>query len=108
MTFDDAREVLVLIESTSLEKYRINLVASAVRYARLRTDWAVSPPEARLDMDNTRTAAHEAFIDDCNILSRNMRTHGEDNSWRTRLGDDRKVIGDFACYLHALLGIRAR
>ena len=59
-------------------------------------------------MDPERTRAHNALIDCCNILSRNMRTAGEDNSWRVALGDDRKAIGDFACLLHCLLGISAR
>jgi len=33
---------------------------------------------------------------------------GQSIRWRERLGDDRKVIGDFACHLHAILGLRAR
>jgi len=37
-----------------------------------------------------------------------MGKAGEDNSWRMKLGDDRKDLGDFACYLHCLLGILSR
>jgi hypothetical protein len=81
---------------------------SLVRYARIRTDWRLSDPETRRSMDATRTAAHNALIDACNILSRNMAQHGESIAWRKRLGDDRKVIGDFACHLHCLLGLEAR
>ena len=33
---------------------------------------------------------------------------GQSIRWRERLGDDRKVIGDFAYHLHAILGLRAR
>ncbi|MFZ1641935.1 MAG: hypothetical protein WAV07_11025 [Candidatus Contendobacter sp.] len=32
---------------------------------------------------------------------------GETIGWRALLGDDRKNIGDFACYLHCLLGVKS-
>ncbi len=62
----------------------------------------------RLAADRQRTAAHNAFIDAANILSRAMGQAGQDNEWRRVLGDDRKVIGDFACFLVAHLGVLAR
>jgi hypothetical protein len=37
-----------------------------------------------------------------------MKKAGEDDSWRIKLGTDRKRIGDFACLVHALIGIEAR
>lgn len=52
-------------------------------------------------------AAHNALIDSTNILSRVMVKIGEDAAWRQKLGDDRKEIGDWACHVHALLGIEA-
>lgn len=36
-----------------------------------------------------------------------MANNGEDITWRKTLGDDRKIIGDFACYVHCILGIQA-
>jgi hypothetical protein len=59
-------------------------------------------------MEEERTAAHNAFISACDILSRNMNQSGENSHWRTQIGSDRKAIGDFACYLHTVLGIKAR
>jgi len=58
-------------------------------------------------MEAGRTAAHNALIDACNIMSRNMCETDEGIEWRRELGDERKRIGDFACWLHALLGIAA-
>jgi hypothetical protein len=37
-----------------------------------------------------------------------MASAGESNGWRAEIGTDRKEIGDFACLLHAVIGIRAR
>ena len=51
-------------------------------------------------IDDERTRSHNAFIDNCNILSRNMGKSNEDNSWRSKLVEGRVAIGDFACFLH--------
>jgi len=59
-------------------------------------------------MDEERTIAHNAFISACDVLSRNMKAAGEDIQWRFQIGNDRKSIGDFACLLHAVIGIKAR
>ncbi len=89
-------------------RLRDDLFLVAVRYARIRVDWRLAPPEERRAMDPGRTAAHNVLIDACNILSRYMNNAGMSTDWRDRLGTDRKEIGDFACHLHAFLGIEAR
>ena len=94
--------------STKENELKHCLILCAVRYARLRTDWRLANPDERRLMETTRTAAHHALIDSANILSRAMGKTGEDAAWRQKLGDDRKEIGDWACHVHALLGIEAR
>ena len=94
--------------STSESDLKRNLILGAIRYARLRTDWQLTTLEERRAMDPARTAAHNALIDSANILSRAMVKVGEDATWRRELGDDRKEIGDWACHIHARLGIDAR
>lgn len=84
------------------------VIESAVRYARIRTDWNLADDATRRDADAIRTRAHDAFIDNCNILSRAMAHNGMNNDWRRTLGDQRKDLGDFACYLHCVLGLEAR
>ena len=84
------------------------VIESAVRYARIRTDWYLTDDATRRDVDAMRTRAHDAFIDNCNILSRAMANNGMNNTWRQTLGDQRKDLGDFACYIHCALGLEAR
>lgn len=108
MELSDVREVYEAIGRSQWTSLVDDLVSAAVNYARMRTDWALSSVDERREMDEARSRAHSAYIDCCNILSRSMAKSGEDNSWRTALGDDRKKIGDFACQLHCLLGIQAR
>jgi hypothetical protein len=81
---------------------------AAVRYAEFRVAWGMVDASGRKAMDPSRTTAHNVFIDECNILSRAMAAAGESNGWRAEIGTDRKEIGDFACLLHAVIGIRAR
>jgi len=93
----------------SKEQELVNdLIVYAIRYAQIRVDWIISDKNKRIEMDNIRTQSHNAFIDTCNILSRQMEKLSEDNSWRQLLGNDRKTIGDFACYIHYALSIKAR
>lgn len=84
------------------------LVEAAVRYAGRRVEWDLAAPADRAALDAGRTAAHDAFIDACSILSRAMAASGEDNSWRRAIGLERGEIGDFACLLHCVVGLRAR
>lgn len=108
MTYETAIEIWQGLEGTSLTELRNDVVTAAVRYARLRTDWRLAGPEARAEMDRRRTAAHERLIDAVNILARNMQCAAEPVDWRAALGTDRKEIGDWACFLHAHLGVSAR
>ena len=54
------------------------------------------------------TYSDDALIASCDILARNMAHRGENDLWRIQRGQDRKDIGDFACLLHAMLGLAAR
>lgn len=107
MNHETAVEILGAINTENLE-LKHELIALSVRYARLRADWYLANPDERLVLDTARTAAHNALIDATNILARAMVKAGEDASWRRRLGEDRKGIGDWACYAHAHFGILAR
>ncbi len=96
------------INRSKLADQRKDLIEAAIRYAELRV--RSQRPEAVDDrqIDADRTRAHNAFIDACNILARNMVKAGEDGCWRETLGDDRKTIGDLACYIYCFLGLAAR
>lgn len=108
MTHTEAKFLHQRIASTKQRELRFDVERLATVYAHHRATLALASVEERREMDAARTAAHNAFIDACNILSRAMARSGEDASWRAALGDDRKVIGDFACHIHCLLAIGAR
>lgn len=108
LEYSIATAIYQQINRSQLTDLRNDLIEAAIRYAELRV--RSQRPEAVDDrqIDADRTRAHNAFIDVCNILARNMAKVSEDAGWRQTLGDDRKVIGDLACYIHCFLGLAAR
>lgn len=82
------------------------LIEKAIRYAHIRAGWDALTREEKLEKDESRTAVHDSFISSINIIS---RTEGENGSyWREQLGNDRKRIGDFACFIALFRAIDAR
>ena len=113
MTSDVAHEILEALDSgiknnEVLEGLRRQMFVAAINYARIRADWFMATVEVRAELDHRRRAAHNVFIDACNILSRAMHKQGKSITWRQTLGQNRKEMGDFACHLHCILGVRAR
>jgi len=107
MNISEAQEILNDIEQLPNKKLINEFFIKAANYAKIRVDWYVAEVQDKYEIDSMRTRSHNVFIDYCNILSREMQKQGLDTNWRKRLGDDRKRIGDFACYVVALIGIRA-
>lgn len=108
MNLEIASSLLSQIEQSQLTILKEEFFKSAVRYAELRAKWYLTNREGRIEMDAERTAAHNVFIDACNILSRNMIKNGEHAEWRKRLGDNRQAIGDFASFIFLIFCLRAR
>ena len=108
MDLQSAQTIYLELKTSKLDVLVNPMLKAAIRYARLRVDWLQSDDQFRAEMELERTAAHNAFISQCDIVARNMSKLGEDSSWRRKIGIDRKDIGDFACMLHAVMGITAR
>ena len=82
------------------------LIEKAVRYAHIRAEWNTLTREEKLERDSSRTIAHDSFISSINIIARSEGKIG--SQWRERLGNDRKRVGDFACYISLFLSLEAR
>ena len=80
----------------------------AAKYTKIRNDWEIMSREEKMDTDSSRTSAHDSVITAVNILSRIAEQEGVDNSWRKELGDNRKRVGDFACFIAYITGISNR
>ena len=108
MNWEKATGIAFEIGKSKLAERRMELFRKAAEYARIRVEWQLSTPEERLTMEERRRLVHNEFIETCEAMCRNMQEVGEDVSWKSELGKDRKEIGDFACYVHLILGLVAR
>jgi hypothetical protein len=108
LKYSDALNIFEAINSSCLKTLVDPLIKSAIRYANIRAEWKFLNTTERAEKDLERTAAHNCFIDACNILSRNQAANGENCEWRKKLSNDRKTIGDLACYIHLFIGIAQR
>lgn len=107
MDYEMALQMYRAIRGTKAAEELRELIDLAVRYAQARVEYLRAEVDRKRWLGPDRTATHNAFIMACDILSRRMREHGEDVTWRTLLGSDRRMLGDFACYMHCILGVSA-
>lgn len=115
LTIDDALKMYTAlgesIAKCSAEdkmEFYDDFIKKALKYADYRCEWEYKSKEDKLTEDKYRTSSHDAFIDSLNLLSRLAAAEGIDNSWREELGDERKRIGDFACFVAYMTGISNR
>lgn len=100
-------------DSEGQEIYK-NLVAVATRYAGIRAEWLLWDRITKIENDDSRTSCHNFLIVKFDMLARHLKSQGKGAEWRDVLGyekDDRynrKVIGDFACYLVFVNSLNAR
>lgn len=85
-----------------------DVFATAVKYSQSRASWPLWDREKRMEEDSSRTSRHNQVIDSINILARCLKAQGKAAAWRDVLGEDRKRIGDFACYLVFIGSLNAR
>ena len=80
----------------------------AAEYTNVRNKWELMSQSERMDADSGRTLTHDGFITSVNVISRIAAKEGVDHSWREELGEERKRIGDFACFVAYITGISNR
>jgi len=106
LDYNTAFQAFQSVQDSKLSILKNSLFKAAIRYAEIRVQWQFLNKDERAEINQERTAAHNRFIDCCNILSKQQSIIYEDNGWRNNIGIDRKLIGDFACYLHCFIGIQ--
>jgi RNAse (barnase) inhibitor barstar len=86
------------------------LIKDVLEYAAIRSKWSTFTKEEHMDRekDLVRTGKHNIVISSFNVLSRYLEKIGKDIKWREQLGEERKRIGDFACYIAFIFGLNAR
>lgn len=114
LTLEKADEILSRIEASldkndedAIELYN-DFLEGAIAYANVRAGWLLLSNDEKMEQDKGRTYRHDSVINRVNILARYFEKTGKEVSWREELGESRKAIGDFACYVSLVYGLRAR
>ena len=68
----------------------------------------LSTREEKLANDESRTVTHNKVIYQLKILKGLASEQGNDVAWFEQFNDDRKRIGDFACYVAYIYALNAR
>ena len=98
---------------STFDPLKRQLLQHAMEYLMQRVAWALADQSERATIDVTRSRAHNAFLATLNILTRNAANSGAKLEWRRRFAiqgqsQERKGLGDFACYLAFHTSIMAR
>lgn len=105
--FEKIRNSISYTDEDAKELYE-DFLDGAFKYASIRSLWLTMSKDEKMERDKERTFKHDSIINRVNILARYLEKMGNDVSWRVELGDSRKRIGDFACYLALFYGLEAR
>ncbi|MFA5635174.1 MAG: hypothetical protein WC977_04635 [Anaerovoracaceae bacterium] len=114
MNYEESLKILDLIEGAGSKEdedwqglYN-DLLKDAIDYSNIRAKWNFKTPGEKENAGKSRTNLHDVFISDIEIMARYAKSKGRDASFEEVLALDRKDVGDFACFVHAIIGIRCR
>ena len=83
-------------------------VLLCVEYASARGKWLTLSREEKLANDESRTVTHNKVIYQLKLLKGLANEQDNDITWFESFNDDRKRIGDFACYVAYIYSINGR
>lgn len=89
----------------------VDMEHKAIDYSQIRANWKFVPKAEKQAAGDNRTAGHNAVIETVQELIRQLEVLGYETDRFNILGDcktDRKVWGDWGCYVAYRLGIAAR
>jgi hypothetical protein len=95
------------------ETMRRQLLRLSKEYLQIRVEWGLAGDSARTLMDESRTRSHDAFLTSLNAVTRQAVALGSRLEWRRAFGvsgasEERKALGDFACYLAFNFALESR
>lgn len=104
MKFDQFEELFQLLETqkgrdeTAAELYA-DVKNCAYKYATMRYKFSEMDRAEKAENDSYRTSQHNRFMDSVRIYLRYLQNNGVAIPEICEMGADRKIFGNFACYL---------
>lgn len=114
VSFSEAEQIYssLLNSSNQLDKEFqeewTTFVLLCIEYVSTRGKWLTLSREEKLANDEARTVIHNKVIYQLKILKGLANEQCNDVTWFDKFNDDRKRIGDFACYVAYIYALNAR
>ena len=114
VSFSEAEQIYssLLNSSNQLDKEFqeewTTFVLLCVEYTSIRGKWLTLSREEKLANDEARAVTHNKVIYQLKILKSLANEQSNDVTWFEKFNDDRKRIGDFACYVAYIYALNAR
>jgi len=118
ITFQDTEEIyneLRTAANTNNRQFQDlwkDVIQRAIDYVNFRAKYSIQTPNERSeDFDKTRTTKHNMFMYSLQDIVFFMDEQGWQTDWFKKIGtikDNRKRLGDFACYLVYIYSLNAR
>lgn len=104
------QELLAALKPTDKEglAYWHAFVLAAVHYTQIRGEWLLLSREERQAKDEVRTTRHNKVIYSLKLYIAYRRQEGQEFPWFEKIQDNRKQIGDLACYVSYVYALNGR
>lgn len=97
-----SEKVKAVLDDEFLEFYR-DFLTLACDYAKIRTEWGFLTQKEQAKQDAGRSRKHDAYMAMLSAVCRNLGIEGINE-----IMPDRKMKGDFACYISLFLSLEQR
>ena len=101
--YEEIKEKAANDTCEGFEEFYEGFLKSAVNYANNRTAWSFMKQAERMDDDRSRSIKHDAYMSSLNAICRKLGIEVIDE-----IMPDRKMKGDFACYVALFLALEQR
>lgn len=104
--FQDLVNALNDTDEESLTYWK-DFISASVAYSQARGEWLLLSREEKHAKDDTRTTKHNKFIYTLKIFIAYSKQKGNKFTWFETIKDNRKQLGDLACYIAYVYAVNA-
>ncbi|MTB35397.1 hypothetical protein [Streptococcus uberis] len=104
------QDLIIAVNQTDEDSllYWNDFISASVDYSQARGEWLLLSREEKHVKDDMRTTKHNKFIYTLKIFIAYSKQKGYDFPWFESIKDNRKQLGDLACYISYIYAVNAR
>ncbi|MCK1236786.1 hypothetical protein MX003_03585 [Streptococcus uberis] len=104
------QDLIIAVNQTDEDSllYWNDFISASVDYSQARGEWLLLSREEKHAKDDMRTTKHNKFIYTLKIFIAYSKQKGYDFPWFESIKENRKQLGDLACYISYIYAVNAR